>query len=91
MCKMITSEVKAKTIKSASRHDSDTGSPEVQVSILTARIQDLTGHLKTHGKDNHSRRGLLQMIGLRKRLLAYLKKKDFPAYQALITKLSIRG
>lgn len=88
---MITSEVKAKTIKSAARHGQDTGSPEVQVSILTARIQDLTGHLKTHGKDNHSRRGLLQMIGLRKRLLSYLKKKDFISYQALISKLEIRG
>jgi small subunit ribosomal protein S15 len=88
---MITSEVKAKTIKSAARHDGDTGSPEVQVSIMTKRIQELTDHLKTHGKDEHSRRGLLQIIGARKRHLAYLKKQDFTAYQSLITKLQIRG
>ncbi|HEX9679143.1 MAG TPA: 30S ribosomal protein S15 [Candidatus Saccharimonadales bacterium] len=73
------------------RTKTDTGSPEVQVGILTSRIQQLTEHLKLHKKDNHSRRGLLQMVGQRKRLLKYLKSNDSPAYQKVIQKLGIRG
>lgn len=88
---MITKENKSAVIKDNQRAKSDTGSTEVQVGILTARIQELTEHLKTHKKDNHSRRGLLQMVGKRKRLLAYLKSEDFDSYTALIKKLNIRG
>jgi small subunit ribosomal protein S15 len=72
------------------RSKNDTGSPEVQVGILTRRIKELTEHLKVHKKDNHSRRGLLQMVGNRKRLLEYLKKKDNKTYQSVISKLGIR-
>ena len=71
-------------------HEGDTGSPEVQVAVLTARIQELTEHLKTHHKDHHSRRGLLKMVGQRRGLLAYLKKTDIEGYRALIAKLGIR-
>ena len=71
-------------------HEHDTGSPDVQVALLTARIQQLTEHLKIHKKDHASRRGLLMMVGRRARLLKYLKDKDFARYKALITKLSIR-
>lgn len=78
-------------IKDVQRHQSDTGSPEVQVSLLTTRIKQLTEHLKTHKKDNHSRRGLLQMVGQRKRLLSYLRSKDFKAYDSLVQKLGLRG
>lgn len=68
----------------------DTGSPEVQVALLTARIEQLNGHLKTHKKDFHSRRGLLKMVGQRRNLLRYLKEKDLSRYQALIAKLGLR-
>ncbi len=88
---MITKDNKAKVIADNQRNKKDVGSPEVQVGILTARINELTEHLKTHKKDNHSRRGLLQMVGKRKRLLAYLKDKDFDSYQKLVKKLKIRG
>lgn len=88
---MITTEKKADAIKANQRHDKDTGSPEAQVSILTARIKELTDHLKVHKQDNHSRRGLLQMVGQRKRLLKYLRTKDFDAHQALLKKLGLRG
>lgn len=88
---MITTEEKAKAIKKTARSSTDVGSPEVQVSILTARITELTEHLKTHKKDNHSRRGLLQMVGKRKRQLAYLKEKDYKAYQDVVKKLKIRA
>ena len=71
-------------------HEHDTGSPEVQIAILTKRINDLTGHLKTHKKDHHSRRGLLKMVGHRRNLLNYLKKKDVERYRACIEKLGIR-
>ncbi|MFH0751556.1 MAG: 30S ribosomal protein S15 [Chloroflexota bacterium] len=68
----------------------DTGSPEVQIALLTERIKDLTGHLKQFSKDNHSRRGLLKLVGQRRRLLAYLVKKDAPRYRAVIARLGLR-
>ena len=71
-------------------HEGDTGSPEVQVAVLTKRINDLTEHLKTHKKDHHSRRGLLMMVGHRRNLLAYLQKTDIERYRALIQRLGIR-
>ena len=71
-------------------HDSDTGSPEVQVAILTKRINDLTEHFKTHSKDYHSRRGLMMMVGQRRRLLDYLKRKDQARYASLIERLGLR-
>ena len=71
-------------------HEGDTGSPEVQIAVLTTRINELTGHLKVHKKDHHSRRGLLKMVGHRRNLLAYLYKKDIERYRALIKKLGIR-
>ena len=72
------------------RHDTDTGSPEVQVALLTNRIGYLTEHFKTHGKDHHSRRGLLKLVGQRRRLLDYLKRNDFQRYKAVIERLGIR-
>jgi small subunit ribosomal protein S15 len=72
------------------KHDSDTGSPEVQVAILTARINQLTDHLKIHKKDHHSRRGLLMMVGHRDRLLRYLRNKDVERYREIIQRLGIR-
>ena len=86
----ITSEKKAELIKEYGRADGDTGSPEVQVSILTERIKNLTEHLKEHKKDFHSRRGLLVMVGQRRRLLDYLKSKNEGRYQELIKSLGIR-
>lgn len=77
-------------IAKAALHEGDTGSPEVQVAILTARIGELTEHLKQHPKDNHSRRGLLKMVGQRRSMLNYLMKKDVNRYRALIAKLGIR-
>lgn len=71
-------------------HDTDTGSPEVQIALLTSRIQNLTEHLKKNDKDHHSRRGLLKMVGQRRKLLAYLHKKDIERYRAIIEKLGIR-
>jgi small subunit ribosomal protein S15 len=71
-------------------HQSDTGSPEVQVALLSQRIEYLTGHFKIHAKDHHSRRGLLKLVGQRRRLLDYLKKSDFERYQVLIQRLGIR-
>ena len=84
--------VSAKTeiIKQFAQSENDTGSPEVQVALLTDRINRLSAHLATHKKDNHSRRGLLQMIGKRKKLLAYLKAKDLDRYKALIAALGLR-
>ena len=81
---------KAEIIKANARGTSDTGSPEVQVALLTARINELTPHFKTHLKDHHGRRGLLKMVNQRKRLLAYLKDKDADRYTALIQKLGLR-
>jgi small subunit ribosomal protein S15 len=86
----ITQERKGALIKDNARGNGDTGSPEVQVAILTERIANLTEHFKTHKKDNHSRRGLLKMVSQRRRLLDYLKKKDESRYQALIEKLGLR-
>ena len=71
-------------------HENDTGSPEVQIAILTKRINDLTEHLKTHKKDHHSRRGLLKMVGHRRNLLNYLAKKDIERYRAVVAKLGLR-
>ena len=87
---MLLKEQKTGVIENNRIHESDTGSPEVQVAILTARIQQLTEHLKIHKKDNHSRRGLFKMVGQRRALLDYLAKKDIERYRALIAKLGIR-
>ena len=86
----ITPDVKQQLIKDYATKAGDTGSPEVQVAILTSRISTLTEHFKTHTKDNHSRRGLLMMVNKRRSLLAYLKKKDVARYNALIQKLGLR-
>jgi small subunit ribosomal protein S15 len=87
---MLQKAVKTAVIEENKRHESDTGSPEVQVAILTRRINDLTEHLKIHKKDHHSRRGLLMMVGQRRGLLGYLQKKDIERYRELIKKLGIR-
>jgi len=86
----ITAEKKQQLIKEHSRGSEDTGSPEVQVAILTERITNLTEHFKTHAKDNHSRRGLLMLVNKRRSLLDYLKRKDVARYSELITKLGLR-
>ena len=83
-------EKKQAIISSYKLHDSDTGSPEVQIAILTERITYLTEHFKIHKKDHHSRRGLLKIVGQRRRLLDYLKKKDIERYRVIIEKLGIR-
>ena len=87
---MIRKEVKAAVIEANRTHGTDTGSPEVQIAILTARINELTEHLRVHKQDNHSRRGLYKMIGKRRKLLDYLMSKDIERYRALIAKLGIR-
>ncbi|WP_137938396.1 30S ribosomal protein S15 [Chitinivorax sp. B] len=81
---------KAEVVKQFARQEGDTGSPQVQVALLTARINDLTGHFKTHQKDHHGRRGLLKMVSRRRRLLDYLKDTDLDGYRALIEKLGLR-
>jgi len=86
----ITAEEKAKVMKDFATKEGDTGSPEVQVAILTSRITTLTEHFKSHKKDNHSRRGLLKMVASRRKLLDYLKAKDESRYQDLIKRLGIR-
>ena len=86
----ITVEEKARLIKEYATKENDTGSPEVQVAILSSRIATLTEHFKGHKKDNHSRRGLLKMVNKRRSLLAYLKSKDVARYNALIQKLGLR-
>lgn len=86
----ITAERKQEVIKDFSTHEGDTGSPEVQVAILTERIRNLSDHMTTHKKDFHSRRGLLIMVGARRRLLDYLKKKSLSRYQTVIQRLNIR-
>lgn len=86
----VTAEKKQEIIKDNAQGSGDTGSPEVQVAILTERIQNLTEHFKEHHKDNHSRRGLLAMVNKRRSLLDYLKKKDVERYNALIQKLGLR-
>ena len=87
---MITKEQKTAIIESNKTHESDTGSPEVQIAILTERINQLTEHLKVHKKDNHSRMGLFKMIGKRRRLLDYVAKNDIERYRTIIAKLGIR-
>lgn len=87
---MLTKRKKTATIKEAAVHDTDTGSPEVQVAILSKRIDELTGHLKKHLKDKHSRRGLLQMVADRRTHLKYLEGKDKKRYTALLKKLNLK-
>ena len=87
---MISKEKKAEIIAAYGRTANDTGSPEVQIAILTARINELTEHLKTNQKDHHSRRGLLKMVGQRRGLLEYLKKNDLEGYRSLIERLGLR-
>jgi small subunit ribosomal protein S15 len=87
---MLDKDAKSEVIGGHRRHETDTGSPQVQVAILTRRINDLTEHLRTHKKDHASRRGLLQMVGRRRRLLNYLQKKDLDAYRELTRSLGLR-
>lgn len=87
---MLLKEEKAAIIEANKINEKDTGSPEVQIAILTKRINDLTEHLKTHKKDHHSRRGLLKMVGHRRNLLAYVKKNDVERYRAIVAKLGLR-
>ena len=86
----LSKEVKSKIIKKYARDEKDTGSPEVQIALLTERINELTAHLKVHVKDNHSRRGLLKMVGARRNLLNYLAKKDVQRYRDIVEKLGLR-
>ena len=83
-------ESKQNIISEHARSDGDTGSPEVQIALLTSRISELTEHLKTHPKDHHSRRGLLRMVGRRRRLLTYLRREDVERYRSIIGKLGLR-
>ena len=86
----MTKDLKQQIIKDYAVHEGDTGSPEVQIALLTTRINELNAHLKVHPKDRHSRRGLLKMVGHRRNLLAYLQKNDIERYRAIIKKLGIR-
>ena len=87
----LSKDQKDQVISRFKKHDSDSGSPEVQIALLTERINTLSDHFKLHSQDHHSRRGLLKMVGQRKRLLNYLKKKDLDSYRALIKELGLRG
>ena len=87
---MLTKDRKTEIIDRFKKHDVDTGSPEVQIGILTERINVLTEHLKTHSKDHHSRRGLLKMVGHRRRLLEYLQKQDVESYRTVVKDLGLR-
>ena len=87
---MLTTEAKLAVIKEYATHEGDTGSPEVQVAILTSRIQYLTEHLKEHKKDHHSRRGLLKLVGQRRNMLDYLRRKEIERYRSLIERLGLR-
>ena len=87
---MLTKENKEEIVKKYGTHEGDTGSPEVQIALLTARISYLTEHLKEHKKDHHSRRGLLKMVGHRRRLLSYLSNKDINRYREIIAQLKLR-
>ena len=87
---MMRKEEKTEIILANATHEGDTGSPEVQIAVLTKRINDLNEHLKIHKKDHHSRRGLLKMVGHRRNLLAYLQKNDIERYRAIIAKLGLR-
>ncbi|MEW6087572.1 MAG: 30S ribosomal protein S15 [bacterium] len=86
----LTKEVKKEVVEKFKKHDKDTGSVEVQIALLTQRVNDLTEHFKSHIKDHHSRRGLLKIVGQRRRLLNYLQQKDYAKYQDIIGKLNIR-
>ena len=88
---MLTQEAKQEIMQKYAVHEGDTGSPEVQIAVLSARIDYLTEHLKQHKKDHHSRRGLLKMVGHRRRLLSYLYKTDIERYRSIIAKLSLRS
>lgn len=87
---MIRKDEKTAVIEANKTHENDTGSPEVQIAILSARISELTEHLKVHTHDNHSRRGLLKMVGKRRKMLDYLKGKDIERYRAIVAKLGLR-
>ncbi len=87
----LTKEQKDQVIDKFKKHEGDSGSPEVQIALLTERVNTLSAHFKLHKADHHSRRGLLKMVGQRKRLLAYLKRKDLDGYRSLIKELGIRG
>ena len=87
----LTKEQKDQVIGKFKKHDGDSGSPEVQIGLLTERINTLSAHFKMHKADHHSRRGLLKMVGQRKRLLTYLKRKDLDGYRSIIKELGIRG
>lgn len=87
---MITKDNKSKAIKSTQKHNSDVGSPEAQVAVLTARIKEITEHLQGNKKDHMARRGLIQMVGKRKRLLKYVERKDFEGYRKLVAALGLR-
>jgi small subunit ribosomal protein S15 len=87
---LISGETKKTVVATNKQHDTDTGSPEVQIALLTERLGELSEHFKVHSKDHHSRRGLLRIVSKRRRLLDYLKKKDVERYQTLIGRLSIR-
>ena len=87
---MLLKEEKTAVIEANKTHENDTGSPEVQIAILTRRINDLTEHLKVHKKDHHSRRGLLKMVGHRRNLLAYLQKVDIERYRSIVARLGLR-
>jgi small subunit ribosomal protein S15 len=87
---MISKELKSQIIEKYKRDENDTGSPEVQIAILSERINELTEHLKVHKKDNHSRRGLLKMVGKRRNLLNYLAKKDINRYREIVASLGLR-
>lgn len=87
---MLAAEKKQDIIQNYKRHDGDTGSPEVQIALLSERINSLSSHFKTHKSDHHSRRGLLKMVGHRRRLLDYVKKKDVSRYKSIIERLGLR-
>lgn len=87
---MITKDAKTKAMNDVATHKTDVGSPQVQASVLTVRIREITEHLKTNKHDHMARRGLIQMVGKRKKLLKYLENKDFAAYQAIVAKLGLR-
>ena len=86
----LTTAKKAEIIAKFQQHEGDTGSPEVQVALLTKRIKDLTEHMKNHPKDFHSRRGLLQLVGQRRRFLGYIREQDFDRYRKIVTELGLR-
>ncbi|HEY7004266.1 MAG TPA: 30S ribosomal protein S15 [Gaiellaceae bacterium] len=86
----LTKEAKQEVVAGHGKSDADTGSPQVQIALLSRRIEELTDHLRSHGKDHHSRRGLLKLVGRRRRLLNYLQKRDLEGYRSLIKELGLR-